>query len=59
LFLNEAVQKAGKINIPIELTYVVDLQLYSQILIQGNLFVLKEPLFSFRVTKNSYTANSK
>ena len=59
LFLNEAVQKAGKINIPVELTYVVDLQLYAQILKQGNLFVLKEPLFSFRVTKNSYTAKSK
>lgn len=59
LFLNEAIQKAGKINIPIELTYVVDLQLYAQILKQGNLYVLKEPLFSFRVTKNSYTAKSK
>lgn len=59
LFLNEAVKKAGKINIPIELTYVVDLQLYAQVLKQGNLYVLKEPLFSFRITKNSYTAKSK
>ncbi len=59
LFLNEAVQKAGKIDLPQSLTYVVDLQLYTQVLKQGCLFVLKEPLFSFRVSNHSFTATSK
>lgn len=59
LFLTKAIQRAGKIKLPLELTYVVDLQLYIQILKQGNLYVLKEPLFSFRVSRHSYTAQSK
>lgn len=59
LFANEAVKQAGLIQLPEVLTYVVDIQLYAQILKQGNLFVLREPLFSFRITNQSYTAKSK
>ncbi|NLO42601.1 MAG: glycosyltransferase family 2 protein, partial [Bacteroidales bacterium] len=59
LFLNKAIQKAGDIQISPHLTYVVDLQLYAQVLKQGNLFVLKEFLFSFRLTSTSYSAHSK
>ncbi|HPZ03004.1 MAG TPA: glycosyltransferase family 2 protein [Bacteroidales bacterium] len=59
LFLNDAIRKAGPIDIPLALTYVVDLQLYAQVLKHGNLFVIKEPLFSFRVSSTSFTASSK
>lgn len=59
LFLNDAIRKAGPIDISPALTYVVDLQLYTQVLKLGNLFVIKEPLFSFRVSATSFTASSK
>ncbi len=59
LFLNDSIRKAGPINIPPALSYVVDLQLYSQILKIGNLFVIKQPLFSFRISSTSFTASSK
>ena len=59
LFLNDAVKKAGEIQIPESLTYVVDMQLYAQILKQGKLYVLKEFLFYFRLTSTSYSVRSK
>lgn len=59
LFLNDAIKKAGDIEIPEKLTYVVDLQLYTQILKQGKLYVLKEFLFYFRLTPTSYSGRSK
>ena len=42
-----------------ELAYVVDYNFYCQLLQKGNLFVIKEPLFSFRVTNTSGTAGFK
>jgi len=59
LFLNDAVKRAGEIQIPESLTYVVDMQLYAQILKQGKLYVLKEFLFYFRLTSTSYSGRSK
>jgi len=40
-----------------ELTYVVDLNFYCQLLKHGNLYVIKEPLFYFRVINTSGSAS--
>ena len=41
------------------LTYVMDLNFYCRLLKNSNLYVLKEPLFSFRVSPSSATASFK
>lgn len=42
-----------------DLAYTMDLHFYCQLLKHGNLYVIKEPLFSFRVINSSGTAGFK
>lgn len=59
LFDNEIAKRTSGFIIEEELTYVVDLNFYCQLLKKGNLIVLKEPLFSFRIINTSGTAGFK
>ena len=59
MFKNEIAKLTTGFIIENELTYVVDLNFYCQLLKHGNLFVIKEPLFSFRIIKTSGTASFK
>ncbi len=58
LYSKEALDQAGAIAIRNDLTYVFDLSLTCNTLLHGNLYVIKEPLFLFRVSTFSFTANS-
>lgn len=58
LYKKEALLQSGEITVSNALTYVFDLNLICRVLKKGNLYVMKEPLFMFRVTENSYTAKA-
>lgn len=59
MFKREIAQLTSGFLIDNELMYVVDLNFYCQLLKHGNLYVIKEPLFFFRVIKTSGTAGFK
>ncbi|MDR2906531.1 MAG: glycosyltransferase [Bacteroidales bacterium] len=59
LYRKSAILQAGGIVIPDELTYVFDLDLTCRVLKFGNLYVIKEPLFLFRIIASSFTSNSR
>lgn len=59
MFEREVAEKTSGFVIDGSLTYVIDFNFYCQILKCGNLFVIKEPLFSFRVISTSGTAGFK
>lgn len=59
MFNNEIAKQTSGFIIEEELTYVVDLNFYYQLLKHGNLFVIKEPLFSFRILNSSGSAHFK
>ncbi|MCL2246327.1 MAG: glycosyltransferase [Lentimicrobiaceae bacterium] len=53
LLLNETVKKVEGVRMPKELGYVGDLDLWCRMLMLGNLFVIKEPLFYYRIIETS------
>lgn len=59
LFERETAKKTNGFIIEDSLTYVIDFNFYCQLLKHGNLYVIKEPLFSFRVINTSGTAGFK
>ncbi|MBO6051290.1 MAG: glycosyltransferase family 2 protein [Bacteroidales bacterium] len=59
MFDHETAKKTDEFSIEDSLSYVMDFNFYCQLLQFGNLFVIKEPLFSFRVINTSGTAGFK
>lgn len=59
LFDREVAGKTSGFITDDSLTYVMDFNFFCQLLKRGNLFVIKEPLFSFRVISTSGTAGFK
>lgn len=59
LFDNEIAKQTSGFSIAENFTYVVDFNFFCQLLKLGNLFVIREPLFSFRVIGTSGTAGFK
>lgn len=59
MFVNAIAKRTTGFIIEDELAYVVDYNFYCQLLQHGNLYVIKEPLFSFRVISTSGTAGFK
>lgn len=58
LMLASAFSKTDGIITDKYFTYCNDFDLWCQMLLQGNLFVIKEPLFSFRIVSTSVTSNA-
>jgi glycosyltransferase involved in cell wall biosynthesis len=56
LFKQEIAQKTSGFQVEKELSYVVDLNFWFKLLLLGDLFMIKEPLFSFRISKSSESA---
>ncbi len=56
LFRSDAITKAGGVGISNDFIYVFDLDLICRVLMHGNLYVIKEPLFFFRVIRSSFSA---
>lgn len=56
LFNNNFAKKTTGYQVEKELSYVVDLNFWIKMLLIGDLFVIKESLFSFRVSKTSESA---
>lgn len=56
MFDRECSKKTSEFIIDPSLTYIIEFDFYCQLLQYGNLFVIKEPLFSFRVINTSGTA---
>jgi glycosyltransferase involved in cell wall biosynthesis len=59
LLLTAAVHKAGGITIPKELNYLTENDLWCRMLQHGNLFVVKEPLFLYRIVETSDSVKSQ
>lgn len=57
LFNRQTALQTTGYQIEKELSYVVDLNFWIKMLLIGNLYVIKEPLFSFRVSKTSASAS--
>ena len=57
LFNHQIALKTSGYQIEKELSYVVDLNFWIKMLLIGDLYVIKEPLFSFRVSKTSASAS--
>lgn len=57
LFDSQTALKTSGFLIENELTYVLDLNFWIKMLLIGDLYVIKEPLFSFRVSKTSASAS--
>ncbi|MBR6131253.1 MAG: glycosyltransferase family 2 protein [Bacteroidales bacterium] len=59
MFEHKAAKQTDEFFIEDSISYVMDLHFYCQLLKHGNLYVIKEPLFSFRVINTSGTAGFK
>lgn len=59
MFDREAARKTDEFVIEDSLLYVMDLHFYCQLLQWGNLFVIKEPLFSVRIIDSCASAGFK
>ncbi len=59
MFDREIANKTSCFLIDPSLTYLIEFDFFCQLLKHGNLFVIKEPLFSFRVISTSGTAGFK
>jgi glycosyltransferase involved in cell wall biosynthesis len=58
LMRTDVLRKTSGITEDKYFTYCNDLDLWSKILLHGNLFVIKKPLFSFRLVSTSVTSNT-
>lgn len=56
LFKNQIAKQTSGFQIEKELSYVVDLNFWFKLLLIGDLYLIKEPLFYFRVSKTSESA---
>jgi glycosyltransferase involved in cell wall biosynthesis len=58
LMKTEIIQQTSGVTDDKYFTYCNDFDLYCKILLHGNLFVIKEPLFSFRIVSTSTTSKT-
>ncbi len=58
LYKKEGIDMVGSIAVSNDITYVFDFNLTCRVLKHGNIYIIKEPLFFFRVITTSYTANA-
>jgi glycosyltransferase involved in cell wall biosynthesis len=55
----EVIKKVGLIEVPQNLTYFVEFDWWCRILMHGDIYVIKEPLFSYRIVETSDSVKNR